>query len=96
MHILEMDHLKQRNQKLWFVLGKCSNGLSFAEAPAFQKPPRGAPANFAVGIACLVGSAAFIGKVFVHRAYKLNLKSSVIVTGLKEEGVDTTGAKMLL
>jgi fructokinase len=39
------------------------NGLSLSEAPAFKKAPGGAPANVAVGIARLGGSAAFIGKV---------------------------------
>lgn len=39
------------------------SGLSLADAPAFKKAPGGAPANVAVGIARLGGSAAFIGKV---------------------------------
>ncbi|KAK1272790.1 Fructokinase-2 [Acorus gramineus] len=38
-------------------------GVSLAEAPAFKKAPGGAPANVAVGISRLGGSAAFIGKV---------------------------------
>lgn len=38
-------------------------GVSLAEAPAFKKAPGGAPANVAVCIANLGGSAAFIGKV---------------------------------
>lgn len=40
-----------------------TSGLSLADAPAFKKAPGGAPANVAVGIARLGGSAAFIGKV---------------------------------
>lgn len=39
------------------------NGVSLAEAPAFEKAPGGAPANVAVGIARLGGSSGFIGKV---------------------------------
>ena len=39
------------------------NGVSLADAPAFKKAPGGAPANVAVGVARLGGSAAFIGKV---------------------------------
>uniref|UniRef100_A0A453R777 fructokinase n=1 Tax=Aegilops tauschii subsp. strangulata TaxID=200361 RepID=A0A453R777_AEGTS len=39
------------------------SGVSLADAPAFKKAPGGAPANVAVGIARLGGSAAFIGKV---------------------------------
>lgn len=38
-------------------------GVSLAEAPAFLKAPGGAPANVAVGISRLGGSAGFIGKV---------------------------------
>lgn len=38
-------------------------GVSLAEAPSFKKSPGGAPANVAVCIAKLGGSAAFIGKV---------------------------------
>nr|XP_028959381.1 probable fructokinase-7 isoform X1 [Malus domestica] len=39
------------------------SGVSLAEASAFQKAPGGAPANVAVGVARLGGSAGFIGKV---------------------------------
>lgn len=39
-------------------------GVSLAEAPAFKKAAGGAPANVAVGISRLGGSAAFIGKVY--------------------------------
>lgn len=39
------------------------SGVSLAEAPAFHKAPGGAPANVAVCVAKLGGSAAFIGKV---------------------------------
>lgn len=38
-------------------------GLSLAEAPAFQKAPRGAPANVVVSLARLGVSSTFIGKV---------------------------------
>lgn len=39
------------------------SGVSIADAPAFKKAAGGAPANVAVCIAKLGGSAAFIGKV---------------------------------
>lgn len=42
------------------------SGVSLAEAPAFHKAPGGAPANVAVCVAKLGGSAAFIGKVLLH------------------------------
>jgi fructokinase len=38
-------------------------GLALADAPAFKKAPGGAPANVAVGICKLGGTAAFVGKV---------------------------------
>ncbi|GAB4858679.1 hypothetical protein Ancab_010151 [Ancistrocladus abbreviatus] len=38
-------------------------GVSLAEAPAFNKAPRGAPADVAVGVSRLGGSSAIIGKV---------------------------------
>lgn len=41
------------------------SGVSLAEAEAFKKAAGGAPANVAVGIARLGGSAAFIGKVLL-------------------------------
>lgn len=44
------------------------SGVSLAEAPAFHKAPGGAPANVAVCIAKLGGSAAFIGKVHFYFA----------------------------
>lgn len=46
-------------------------GVSLAEAPAFKKAPGGAPANVAVGISRLGGSAAFIGKVHIIYSYIL-------------------------
>lgn len=49
------------------------SGVSLAEAPAFKKAPGGAPANVAVGIARLGGSAAFIGKVTVFSFLSLNI-----------------------
>ncbi|KAI3458220.1 hypothetical protein Pfo_014883 [Paulownia fortunei] len=39
------------------------SGVSLAEAPSFEKAPGGAPANVAVCISELGGSAAFIGKI---------------------------------
>eukprot|EP00897_Mesotaenium_endlicherianum_P000289 jgi/Mesen1/10260/ME000778S09607 len=39
------------------------NGVSLADAPAFEKAPGGAPANVAAGIAKLGGHSAFLGKV---------------------------------
>ncbi|KAL5547226.1 hypothetical protein UlMin_006913 [Ulmus minor] len=60
---------KQRNPPLVVCFGEMlidfvptTSGISLAEAPAFKKAPR-APANVDVGIACLGGSSAFIGKV---------------------------------
>lgn len=44
------------------------SGVSLAEAPAFHKAPGGAPANVAVCVAKLGGSAAFIGKVHFSAA----------------------------
>ncbi|RZC73107.1 hypothetical protein C5167_048586 [Papaver somniferum] len=60
-------------------------GVSLAEAPAFKKAPGGAPANVAVGIARLGGSAAFVGKVgddeFGHMLSDI----------LKQNNVDNSG-----
>ncbi|KAL6503852.1 hypothetical protein OROGR_025775 [Orobanche gracilis] len=62
-------------------------GVSLAEAPAFKKAPGGAPANVAVCISKLGGSAAFIGKVgkdeFGHMLSDL----------LKENKVDNSGVR---
>ncbi|KAI3719412.1 hypothetical protein L6452_20309 [Arctium lappa] len=62
-------------------------GVSLAEAPGFKKAPGGAPANVAVGISRLGGSAAFLGKVgddeFGH----------MLANILKENNVDTSGMR---
>ncbi|KAI3471085.1 hypothetical protein Pfo_027748 [Paulownia fortunei] len=62
-------------------------GVSLAEAPSFKKAPGGAPANVAVCIAKLGGSAAFIGKVgqdeFGH----------MLANILKENKVDNSGVR---
>ncbi|PIN11326.1 Ribokinase [Handroanthus impetiginosus] len=62
-------------------------GVSLAEAPSFKKAPGGAPANVAVCIAKLGGSAAFIGKVgedeFGH----------MLADMLKENKVDNSGVR---
>ncbi|KAL5541425.1 hypothetical protein UlMin_043469 [Ulmus minor] len=65
-----MDCRKQRNPPLVVCFGEmlidfvpATSGISLAEAPAFKKAPGRAPANVVVGIACLGGSSAFIGKV---------------------------------
>ncbi|KAL3506744.1 hypothetical protein ACH5RR_032126 [Cinchona calisaya] len=39
------------------------SGVSLAEAPGFLKAPGGAPANVAIAVARLGGSAAFVGKL---------------------------------
>ncbi|KAG9452124.1 hypothetical protein H6P81_005028 [Aristolochia fimbriata] len=60
-------------------------GVSLSEAPAFKKAAGGAPANVAVGISRLGGSAAFIGKVgqddFGHMLSNI----------LKQNNVDNSG-----
>ncbi|EYU19503.1 hypothetical protein ABFS82_06G113600 [Erythranthe guttata] len=62
-------------------------GVSLAEAPSFKKAPGGAPANVAVCIAKLGGSAAFIGKVgndeFGH----------MLADTLKDNKVDNSGVR---
>ncbi|XP_050387873.1 probable fructokinase-7 isoform X2 [Argentina anserina] len=62
-------------------------GVSLAEAPAFKKAPGGAPANVAVGISRLGGSAAFIGKVGDDEFGKM------LANILKENNVDTSGVR---
>ncbi|KAJ9563395.1 hypothetical protein OSB04_008555 [Centaurea solstitialis] len=63
------------------------SGVSLAEAPGFKKAPGGAPANVAVGISRLGGSAAFLGKVgddeFGH----------MLANILKENNVDNSGMR---
>lgn len=44
-------------------------GVSLADAPGFKKAPGGAPANVAVGVTRLGGSAAFLGKVHLDHIY---------------------------
>ncbi|XP_024961980.1 probable fructokinase-7 [Cynara cardunculus var. scolymus] len=62
-------------------------GVSLAEAEGFKKAPGGAPANVAVGISRLGGSAAFVGKVgddeFGH----------MLANILKENDVDNSGMR---
>lgn len=41
-------------------------GVSLADAEGFKKAAGGAPANVAVGISRLGGSAAFMGKVIFY------------------------------
>ncbi|KAK9914161.1 hypothetical protein M0R45_037954 [Rubus argutus] len=62
-------------------------GVSLAEAPAFLKAPGGAPANVAVGISRLGGSAGFIGKVGDDEFGKM------LADILKENNVDTSGVR---
>ena len=63
------------------------SGVSLAEASGFKKAPGGAPANVAVGISRLGGSAAFIGKVgddeFGH----------MLADILKQNNVDNSGMR---
>ncbi|XP_078444285.1 putative fructokinase-6, chloroplastic [Wolffia australiana] len=63
------------------------NGVSLAEAPAFKKAPGGAPANVAVGVARLGGSAAFIGKVGEDEF------GYMLANILKENGVNSRGVR---
>ncbi|KAK1425229.1 hypothetical protein QVD17_20576 [Tagetes erecta] len=63
------------------------SGVSLAEAPGFKKAPGGAPANVAVGVSRLGGSAAFLGKVGDDEfGYML---SNI----LKQNNVDNSGMK---
>ncbi|KAK3035632.1 hypothetical protein RJ639_033160 [Escallonia herrerae] len=62
-------------------------GLSLAEAPGFKKAPGGAPANVAVGIARLGGSAAFIGKVGEDEFGRM------LADILKQNNVDNSGMR---
>ncbi|KAI3459776.1 hypothetical protein Pfo_016439 [Paulownia fortunei] len=61
------------------------SGVSLAEAPGFLKAPGGAPANVAIAVARLGGSAAFVGKLgddeFGH----------MLAGILKENGVSADG-----
>ncbi len=63
------------------------NGVSLAEAPAFQKAPGGAPANVAVGAARLGRPAAFIGKVGDEEFGRL------LARILADNGVDIRGLR---
>ncbi|KAK7839259.1 probable fructokinase-7 [Quercus suber] len=62
-------------------------GVSLAEAPAFKKAPGGAPANVAVGISRLGGSAAFIGKVGADDF------GYMLADILKQNNVDNSGMR---
>lgn len=63
------------------------SGISLAEAPAFLKAPGGAPANVAVCVAKLGGSAAFIGKVGKDEF------GQMLADMLKENKVDNSGVR---
>ncbi|KAK4489108.1 hypothetical protein RD792_004902 [Penstemon davidsonii] len=61
------------------------SGVSLAEAPGFLKAPGGAPANVAIAVARLGGSAAFVGKLGDD-------EFGVMLAGiLKENGVSADG-----
>ncbi|KAK3447288.1 hypothetical protein EUGRSUZ_A02848 [Eucalyptus grandis] len=62
-------------------------GVSLAEAPAFEKAPGGAPANVAVGISRLGGSAAFVGKVGDDEF------GYMLANILKQDNVDNSGVR---
>ncbi|CAN6565028.1 unnamed protein product [Malus baccata var. baccata] len=62
-------------------------GVSLAEAPAFNKAPGGAPANVAVGVARLGGSAGFIGKVGDDEF------GYMLADILKQNNVDNSGVR---
>lgn len=61
------------------------SGVSIADAPAFKKAAGGAPANVAVCIAKLGGSAAFIGKVGADEF------GQMLADTLKNNNVDNSG-----
>ncbi|XP_048322083.1 probable fructokinase-7 isoform X1 [Ziziphus jujuba] len=63
------------------------SGVSLAEAEAFKKAAGGAPANVAVGIARLGGSAAFIGKVGEDEF------GYMLADILKQNNVDNSGMR---
>ncbi|KAM1210744.1 hypothetical protein EV1_002485 [Malus domestica] len=58
-------------------------GVSLAEALAFKKAPSGAPANVAVGVARLGGSAGFIGKKTDSSTFAFWSKSSVDIEPMR-------------
>ncbi len=60
-------------------------GTGLAETRAFEKRPGGAPANVAVGVARLGGSAGFIGKLGRDEFGRFLWQT------LSQNGVDTTG-----
>jgi fructokinase len=62
-------------------------GASIAETPGFEKNPGGAPANVAVGVARLGGSAAFMGMVGDDEFGRF------LAGVLDGAGVDTTGLR---
>ncbi|KZV17470.1 fructokinase [Dorcoceras hygrometricum] len=62
-------------------------GVSLADAPAFKKAAGGAPANVAVCIAKLGGSAAFIGKVGEDEFGRM------LADTLKTNNVDISGVR---
>ncbi|XP_030532883.1 probable fructokinase-7 isoform X3 [Rhodamnia argentea] len=62
-------------------------GVSLAEAPAFEKAAGGAPANVAVGISRLGGSAAFVGKVGDDEF------GYMLANILKQNNVDNSGVR---
>lgn len=64
-----------------------ASGVSLAEAPGFKKAAGGAPANVAVGIARLGGSAAFIGKVGEDEFGRM------LANILKKNNVDTSAMR---
>ncbi|KAK6920221.1 Carbohydrate kinase PfkB [Dillenia turbinata] len=64
-----------------------ASGVSLAEAPGFKKAPGGAPANVAVGIARLGGSAAFMGKVGADEF------GYMLADILKQNKVDSSGMR---
>lgn len=63
------------------------SGVSLAEAPAFEKAPGGAPANVAVAISRLGGSAAFVGKVGDDEF------GYMLANILKQNNVDNSGVR---
>ncbi|MDA0243661.1 MAG: PfkB family carbohydrate kinase [Chloroflexi bacterium] len=70
------------------------NGVSLAEAPAFQKAPGGAPANVAAGVAKLGQTAAFIGKVgddeFGHMLAHTIAEAGVDIRGVRYDATART------
>lgn len=70
LSLKKKSSIQEKNSELIVCFGEMlidfvptSAGVSLADADGFKKAAGGAPANVAVGISRLGGSAAFMGKV---------------------------------